>query len=514
MKIPIPSLCLLFVLAVWNPSSAQEQGTIPLSVRESLLSVLENNFEIIIGKSDPLISEEKVKVAESAFDPKIFSKAETEVSKSPNTYTVDSNKETNSGENSVSVGLNQTLKFGTSYELSLNLSQTTSDSPSAAIDPAYIPSLNLTLSHPLLKGSGSEINTTQIAIAKNTREISDHEFSSKVMEVLTRTQKTYWSLVALNKELKVLEESLERAKDFRERIELQVKVGVLAPIEITAAKAVIAVREEALIEVRHGINNTQDELKALLNRPDAQPGSPVTFETTDEPVYKKVELRLDRLKEMAFENRRDYRQASLAIDSKHKELQFNRNQLKWSLNLTGGATLYGTRGTGKTITDTYTGTTGISRFDGSAADAATDMGSGRYYEFSVGLIAEYPLYNRKAKSNVAKNVMELSQAETKFMSLRQGIELEVLSATRAVKTAEQKIHASRASRVLAEKKLEAETKKYDVGASTIFTVLEYQNDLAAEQSKEINAVTDYITALAQLDLATGMVLKKHNVSIE
>ncbi|MEE8484102.1 MAG: TolC family protein, partial [Nitrospinota bacterium] len=357
-------------------------------------------------------------------------------------------------------------------------------------------------------------NTTQIAIAKNTREISDHEFATKVMEVLTRTQKTYWSLVALNKELKVREESLERAKDFLERIELQVKVGVLAPIEITAAKAVIAVREEALIEVRHGINNTQDELKALLNRPDAQPGSPVIFETTDEPVYKKVALRLDLLKEMAFENRRDYMQASLAIDSKRKELEFNKNQLKWSFNLTGGATLYGTRGGGKTITDTYTGTTGTSQLDGSVADAGSDMASGRYYDLSVGLVAEYPLYNRKAKSNVAKNVMELSQAETRFMSLRQGIEVEVLSASRAVKTAEQKIHASRASSVLAEKKLEAETKKYDVGASTIFTVLEYQNDLAAAQSKEINAVTDYIKALAQLDLATGMVLKKHNVSIE
>ncbi|MEE8483518.1 MAG: TolC family protein, partial [Nitrospinota bacterium] len=205
MKIPRVFLCLsfVFVMAAGQPSLAQEQGTMPLSVRESLLSALENNFEIIIGKSDPLISEEKIKIAESAFDPKLFSKAEAGVSKSPNTYAVDSKKETNSGENSVSVGLNQTLKSGTSYELSLNLSQTTSDSPSAAIDPAYTPSLNLTLNLPLLKGSGSEINTTQIAIAKNTREISDHEFATKVMEVLTRTQKTYWSLVALNKELKV-----------------------------------------------------------------------------------------------------------------------------------------------------------------------------------------------------------------------------------------------------------------------------------------------------------------------
>lgn len=494
-------------------SHAEEPENMPLGVEESMLLALENNFVIILERTKPLIGEENVKLAVSEFDPTLFGSLTAAKGVTPSTSAFADPEVGETVKGSLEFGVRQRLKQGASYELSIDLSQTETNSNYAGIDPEYSQNIVLSVSQPMLKGKGTDINTTKIIIAKNTRKMSDYEFSRKVMEILTRIQETYWDMVYLNKELAVQEGSLERAKDFLKRIKLKVEVGILAPIEIAAAEAVVAVREETLIGIRHEIDNTQDRFKALINKKDLPPGSDLMIKPKDEPVYEKVELNMEELKKKAFDNRPDYRQAILDIDNKRTQLTFDENQTKLSLDLEGAVKLKGLRGTGKPVTDFATGDPRISRFDGDRLDAFSDMVGGSYYDFSIGLVVEYPLYNRSAKSKVARSILERNIAQTRLLNLRQSVELEVLRAVRAVRNAEQRIEASKIATILAEKKLDAEMKKYDVGASTSFAVLEFQNDLAAEQSKEIKAVIDYLKALAQLEMGTGTVLKNHNITL-
>ena len=72
----------------------------------------------------------------------------------------------------------------------------------------------------------------------------------------------------------------------------------------------------------------------------------------------------------------------------------------------------------------------------------------------------------------------------------------------------------KANRLLAEKKLEAEIHKFEVGTSTSFNVLEFQKDLAAERSNELRAKVEYRKAVAQLYKAKGNTLEAGGISFE
>lgn len=500
MTLAAKTAILLLLLGLARPAAAEEQRVMELGEEESLFFALENNFEIRIQRNLPLMGEQSVALAESEFDPILFGEINSSKNVEPGTSAFSAETK----QDKLSLGIRQRLKPGTEYELSIDASTSETNSSFSNLNPIYKPSMQFSLKQPLLKGMGSEINRTSIIVANNNKAISDQEFAFKVMEVLTRTREAYWDLVYLNKELKVQQESLDRANDFLERVRLRVKVGSLAPIEIVAAQATVAVRKEALIGIRHQINNTQDSLKALINKKDLPPGSDVQILPNKKPVYNAATLDLDQLKERAYKNRPDYQKAKLEMENKERELTFNKNQLKPSLDLQGRVRLKGERGDPVTPPNV---------FEGDMSDAMGDAASGQYYDYSIGLVVEYPLFNRASKSRAAKSLYELNAAKIAFLSKKQAIDMEILRTAREINTAEERIAATKASRVLAERKLEAETRKYDVGASTGFAVLEFQTDLAIEKSKEIKALIDHIKALARLELVTGTVLKNHNISL-
>ena len=83
-----------------------------------------------------------------------------------------------------------------------------------------------------------------------------------------------------------------------------------------------------------------------------------------------------------------------------------------------------------------------------------------------------------------------------------------------VRQARAQYEAARKSRVLQEKTLEAEQKKFNLGASTIFEIVQVQRDLAFSRTDEIRSQNNYIKAKISLDLSTGQTLEKSNISID
>src|SRR5437867_2342028 len=76
------------------------------------------------------------------------------------------------------------------------------------------------------------------------------------------------------------------------------------------------------------------------------------------------------------------------------------------------------------------------------------------------------------------------------------------------------IEGGNKARELSERRLEAEQKKFDLGASTIRFVLEEQRNVAQAQTDELQAIVNYTKALVDIDRAMGMTLKKNNIEIE
>jgi outer membrane protein TolC len=92
--------------------------------------------------------------------------------------------------------------------------------------------------------------------------------------------------------------------------------------------------------------------------------------------------------------------------------------------------------------------------------------------------------------------------------------LGVREAVRQIETDIKRVKATRAARVLAEQKLDAEEKKLEVGISTNFQVLEFQEDLAVAESNETRAIIDYNRSLINLERAKGTILSTNNISLQ
>ncbi|MEC9018774.1 MAG: TolC family protein, partial [Nitrospinota bacterium] len=154
---------------------------------------------------------------------------------------------------------------------------------------------------------------------------------------------------------------------------------------------------------------------------------------------------------------------------------------------------------------------GKSKFGGGYDNALSDLGSGKYRLWEFGFKLSYPLGNRAAKSKLAGKKLEVAQLLMDIKDLENKISMEVREAYRQIKTDIKRVHAARIAKKLAEEKLSAEEKKFEVGLSTSFNVLEFQEDLAEEQSNEIRTIIDYKKSRNRLRQVKAQTLKENNI---
>ena len=75
------------------------------------------------------------------------------------------------------------------------------------------------------------------------------------------------------------------------------------------------------------------------------------------------------------------------------------------------------------------------------------------------------------------------------------------------------MQAARIARKLAEETLSAEEKKFEVGLSTSFSVLEFQTDLAEQQSKELKAIIDFNKSKIKFRKVLATTLEEYNIQM-
>jgi len=241
------------------------------------------------------------------------------------------------------------------------------------------------------------------------------------------------------------------------------------------------------------VRNVEDQLRELLSLFEDPRRGGLGIVPTDAPQFRIEEIMLEKALELAFEFRPDYQQAKLEIESRTLNERFTRNQLLPTLDLRGSV--------------------GINGLDDNLGDSLNHFTSGNWLQYQVGFTLRYPLGNQASKSRFTRARLEVEQAKAILERTEQRILVEVREAVRNVETNVKRVSVTRGARELAQKKLEAEEKKLAVGLSSVREVLRFQDDLSAEQSREIRALTDYNISLANLERARGTTLDRMNIIV-
>src|SRR5262249_39295417 len=137
-----------------------------------------------------------------------------------------------------------------------------------------------------------------------------------------------------------------------------------------------------------------------------------------------------------------------------------------------------------------------------------------FRNWQVGVRLSFPWRNRSAEGNYGRVLAEARQLDARQRQLIESVQIDVRNALQAVEAARQRFEAAQAGRLAADAQLKGEEEKFRAGLSTNFLVLQRQNDLTAAQGTELQALTDYNKALADLQRVTGMTLVSNNVQVE
>ena len=477
--------------------------TLELSLKDVIAQTLKNNVAIAVQDFQSKIRKEEIITQESVFDPTLSLEGNATQEKQLSSFAV-SNPITQLNTQRIELGLEQKLKLGTQYELKFRNDRIETDSNFAALSPQYNSRFEINLTQPILKNFGLDINKSSIYIANNNLDISDFDFKNKVIEVVADTENVYWNLVFSLEDLKVQQKSVERAKDLERRVKAQVEVGTMAPLEILQAKSEVASREEAVIQAHKLIQDNQDNLKNILNIPFDSPEGLKEIHPLDSPqflVEAPVSLRDSIL--TAIKNRPDYLKKRKELSNKHIQAKFNENQLYPTLDLVASFGLNGISGR----------EVGSSPFSGAYGRDIERAFSGDASSWEGGFLFKYPLGNREAESRLAVSKLETAQLLMDIKDLEKTIVVEVREAARLINTNKKRVQAARVARKLAEEKLSAEEKKFEVGLSTSFNVLEFQTDLAEEQSKELQAIVDFNKSKIKLRKVLATTLEEYDIQM-
>lgn len=473
-----------------------------LTLKDSIILALKNNFDIRIARMDPIIKENDIKVAKSDFDPtlNVIGKSEDseEASNSGvlvgvlNTGPVDFRRDINS----LDATLEKLLITGATFSLAFNVSQQFVDPVSAFTlnNPLAESKFEAKISQPILKNAGIFYNRSDIFIARNDKKRSILELKETAIEVLNTTQNAYWELVKAVEALRVREKSLERAQDLLKKNKIQVQVGTLAPIELLVAEEGVSSQLEGVVIAENSIKDREDDLKQVMNLTNNSLLSDVSIAPLDKASFHVHNVSLQESIKTALENRPEVFEQGLDIANARIKVRQQKNQLLPTLDFEAGIRYQGLAGN-----------------KGNAIDRALSQD---FQSEFFGITLEVPLGNREARGNYSKAKLEERQTVFNTRKIRQEIVVEVRKAVRQIKTNVERIKASKKANELSQERLKAEEKKYKVGRSTSLEVIRAQEDLAVAEGKATNALVDYQISLGNLDAVLGTILEKNSIIIE
>lgn len=427
--------------------------------------------------------------------------------------------------NQLTMGVQRQFLTGTTVQLGYGQNTQSSNNLRAEINPFTSGNFNFQVTQPLLQGFGVAVNNRFIRIAKNNVRVADLTFRQQVIAAVSSVVNLYSDLVSFNEDVKVRKQALALAEKLYNDNRKQVEIGTLAPIEIVRAEAEVARAQQELTVSETRVLQQETILKNYVSRTGVN--SPILGDARIVPTDS---LRMPETEQIqpvqdlvatAVENRPELQQTRLSIENAEISLEGSRSLLLPSLNVVASAQNNGLAGQinpllpGNSLvgsTDTTIPLTGP--FIGGLGNVWGQLFARNYPDYAIGFQLNIPVRNRAAQSDVIRDQLTLRQQQIRQRQELNQIRVDVSNAVIALQQSRAQYQAAVKARVLQEQTLDAEQKKYALGASTIFFVIQAQRDLALAQATEVAALSTYNRSRVSLGRATGDILDQYSVSID
>src|SRR4029077_9979936 len=146
-------------------------------------------------------------------------------------------------------------------------------------------------------------------------------------------------------------------------------------------------------------------------------------------------------------------------------------------------------------------------------DAQSQIFHNTFPSYTAGINLQLPLRNRQAQATNQRAMLQERQFEAQMQQLKTAALLDVRNSYIALLQDRAQVQAASKARELQQQTFDAEQKRYQLGASTVYNVILTQRDLISAQGAELRALANLVEAKANYERAVGRTLEVNRVTI-
>jgi outer membrane protein TolC len=393
------------------------------------------------------------------------------------------------------------------------------NSPNNTLNPNITGDIDFNVTQSLLQGLSRAVNNRNIRVARNNIKVTNLNLKLQLITTVTAVLNLYWDLVSFHDDVRIKQQALVTAQKLLADNKEKVEAGALPAVEITRAAAQVSASQEALLISQTNLAQQETVLKNALSRTGVENAGfdavhLVPLDHIQIPTAEAIQPVQDLI-QTALENRPELEQSRISLESSKINLQGTRNSLLPSLSVFADINNQGLAGPYNPQYNNCCGPAG-SIFVGGLGTALEQEFRRNFPNYSAGFSVNIPLRNRAAQADYAMDQLKLRQQELQLQRTVNQIRVEVKNAVVGLQQARLRYDTAVDTRKLAEQSLDAEQKRFQYGATgaDVTTVIMAQQDVANDQSAEIQALAAYSHARIDLDVALGRTLDVNHIKLD
>jgi outer membrane protein len=431
----------------------------------------------------------------------------------------------------------QGFQTGTTFFTAWDNTRNSSTSAANLFNPSVQSTILVGFQQQLLNGFGRSVNTRNIRIAKNNRKIADWAFSQQAITTVTNTITAYWELVYAREFVKVQQQAVTVSEKLYNDNRKQLEIGTMAPLDVTRAESDLATNRQNLIFAQTVHLQNQQILKNAISKNPLAPNlvnvEIVPTELPSRPEAVEAPSFEEAAKE-AFAKRPELQEEALNLLNGEIDLKATRNALLPTATLSAQYSSVGLAGDQRSFTATTVAGAPVVLANGQPApglflpatqvtpgptskagfpDAMSSVFHNNFPDYQVSLNVQIPIRNRAAQADNQRAILTERQLEASLQQLKNAALLDVRNTYIALTQDRAQVDAASKARELQQQTFDAEQKKYQLGASTVFLVIQTQRDLIQAQGTELRALANLVEAKANYERAVGRTLEVNRVTI-
>lgn len=495
-------------------------GKLELSLKHFLELAMANNTDIQLQLISLEIPRYNILSVYGLWDPTArasFSTTRTTGLPTSALQALDASSVTKSLTQPYSLGYSQTLESGTSYAVTYSGAKTSQTNSFANYNPSLTSNLNFSVTQPLIKNRGVYVNKLPLMTAQSNYKVSEYVLRAQLLTLVNTAESAYWSAISARENLRVQEKNRDTANEYLKYMQKQLDLGAISPLDIFNPQQTLAGADLSVSQAKFNLITAEDTLRHQL-------GVDLDPDVRKLPLSLTESLELGPADSLAVDKEQKVAKA-LAInpnvmssvqklDVDDLGIQTAKNGLLPSLSLNAQYTANGRGGIYYPSGNTLAGGGPTGALPGGIADALSQMFSFGYPTYQAGLTLTLPIRSRSASAAMAIAVIQKKTDALNLRNQRQNIRLNVLKAVTALEGAKEQLNLAKVQRDFAQKNLDAENLKYQLGTDINQNVIFAQQALAQAELAVVNNQIAVRTSVLNLITQTGELLDERGIVVK